>query len=670
MKPLKFPLITITCAFAVGIIVQYYWKISFSILLISSLFGALLFGVFYWKSNKKIIQNTTFGIVVYLLSFVLGMITFFVHLDSNKQNHYSKKTFEVTNSIRGVVQTPLKPNAKYNKYFVTVTSFNRANVSGKLLIYVPKKAKIILHSGAEIWFMAPVYSIPKAYNPYQFDYANYLEKQNVFHQVYANENYLKVIQQHHNADYFLENLRNSLSRSFDIHHFDAKTKAIVDALLLGQRVEMDTQTVTDYSNAGVIHVLAISGLHISILYFVLVFLLKPLKRVKFGNEIQLVIILSFLWLFALLTGLPASVTRAVTLFSFISIGNYFNQPKAIYNAMAISAFLILLFVPNAIFDIGFQLSYAAVLAIILFQPFYKKFHFTKNKIGIYFIDTILVSIAAQIGVLPLSLYYFNQLPMLFLLANLVIIPLSSFVLIYGILILVLNFILPEAAVFLGKLLSFLIQLMNDYIHWIAQFKSGIITNISFSGWLTFSMYLVIVVFIYWMYHTKTKNIKYIFGTILLFQLSYISVKWNENQGRELVVFNEKSTLIGIKNQNSVIAFTDIPENHNTTLNHYIRGTFSDSLRIFPMQNAISFQNKRILVIDSLGIYKTSIQPDIIVLTQNPKINLARLIKEMQPKEIVADKSNYKNNMSTWNATCKKEKIPFHAIAEKGFYRLK
>jgi competence protein ComEC len=306
----------------------------------------------------------------------------------------------------------------------------------------------------------------------------------------------------------------------------------------------------------------------------------------------------------------------------------------------------------------------------LFQPFYKKFYFSDNKIAVYFTDTVLVSLAAQIGVLPLSLYYFNQLPLLFLLANLVIIPLSSLVLIAGIVILPLNYVLPSVAVFLGKILAYSIQFMNDYIHWIAQFKSGIIRNISFSGWLTFSMYLIIVAFIYWMYHTKVKNIKYILVTVLLFQLSYISVKWNENQGSELVVFNEKSTLIGIKNQNSVIAFSDIPENHNATLNHYTRGTFSDSLRIFPMQNAISFQNKRILIIDSLGIYKTSIRPEIIVLTQNPKINLTRLIHEIKPKEIIADKSNYKNALKAWKATCRKEKIPFHAIAEKGFYRLK
>jgi competence protein ComEC len=639
--------------------------------IVFSIVGCLTLFVFlFWRSKKVLLQNIAFGITTYLLAFTLGMMNFYIHSDLNSKHHYSKKSFEETNSIRAIVTTTLKPNTKYNKYFILLSHFNDSITSGKLLLYVPKSNIETFHSGDEIWLNSVIYPVPKAFNPYQFDYSKYLEKQNVFHQIYTQENQIKIIQRHRTLDFYIENLRNNLSKSFDIHHFEPKTKAIIDALILGQRLELDKETIADYSSAGVIHILAISGLHISIIYFFIVFLLKPLKRIRFGAEIQLLIVLAILWLFALLTGLPASVTRAVTLFSFISIGNYFNQPKAIYNALAISAFLILLVKPNSIFDIGFQLSYAAVLSIVLFQPFYKKFYFSENKIAVYFTDTVLVSLAAQIGVLPLSLYYFNQLPLLFLLANLVIIPLSSLVLIAGIVILPLNYILPSFAIFLGKILEFSIQLMNNYIHWIAQFKSGIIMDISFSGWLTFSLYLVIIAFIYWLYHTKAENVKYILAALLLFQLSYISVKWDENNSNEFVVFNEKTTLIGIKNQNNVIAFSDVPENHNTTLNHYARGTFSDSLRIFPMQNAISFQNKRILIIDSLGIYKTSIHPEIIVLTQNPKINLTRLIQEMKPKEIIADKSNYKNTIKIWEATCKKEKIPFHAIAEKGFYRLK
>ena len=669
MKVLKFPLLTITISFAIGIIAEYYleWTFSKLITLLIFCFGAFCF--LFWKSKKVLLQNISFGITTYLLAFTLGMLSFYVHSDTNNANHYTKNTIEETNSIRAIVTSALKPNAKYNKYFISLSHFNDSVTSGKMLLYVPKINTTKLSTGDEIWLKNSVYPIPKAFNPYQFDYANYLEKQNVYHQIYTRENQIKIIQTHKNFDFYIEKLRNNLSKSFDIHDFEPKTKAIIDALILGQRLELDKETIADYSNAGVIHILAISGLHISIIYFFIVFLLKPLKRVEFGAEIQLLIVLAILWLFAFLTGLPASVTRAVTLFSFISIGNYFNQPKAIYNALAISAFLILLVNPNAIFDVGFQLSYAAVLSIVLFQPFYKKFYFTENKIGIYFIDTILVSLAAQIGVLPLSLYYFNQLPLLFLFANLIIIPLSSLVLIVGIVILPLNYVFPSIAVFLGHILEYSIQFMNNYIHWIAQFKSGIITNISFSGWLTFSMYLIIIALIYGLYHAKAKNVKYILQSILIFQCSYITVKWNENNRSELVIFNEKATLIGIKNQKNVIAFSDAPEHHSATLNHYKRGTFSDSLEVFSLENTIAFKNKRILVVDSLGIYKTSIRPDIIVLTQNPKINVLRLIQDVSPKLIIADKSNYKNNIKRWETTCRKEKIPFHAIAEKGFYKL-
>jgi competence protein ComEC len=392
LKVFKFPLLTITISFAIGIIAAFHLQWSFQTLVIL-LFACLgIFSFLFWNSKKVLLQKSYFGIATYLLAFSLGMLTFFVHTDSNKQNHYSKQSLEKTSSIRAIVATSLKPNAKYNKYFIHLKTLDDSLVSGQLLLYVSKTTEKKLHSGTEIWLNSTLYPIPKAFNPYQFDYAAYLEKQNVVHQIYANEKQLKIIQTHHNFDFYIENLRNKLSTSFNQHHFEPKTKAIIDALLLGQRVELDKETIADYSNAGVIHILAISGLHISIIYFFLIFLLKPLKRMRFGKEIQLLIVLVLLWLFAFITGLPASVTRAVTLFSFVSIGNYFNQSKATFNAIAVSALLILLVRPDAIFDIGFQLSYAAVIAIVLFQPFYKKFYFTKNVIGIYFTDIVLVSL--------------------------------------------------------------------------------------------------------------------------------------------------------------------------------------------------------------------------------------------------------------------------------------
>jgi competence protein ComEC len=653
-----------------GIIVQENSSFALPIVLCGLSICAALFAFFYLKNKRKLMPSWGFGIATYFLSVFLGMLTFYVHFDCNYNDHYSNQILSNSNTIRGIIHADVKPNARYAKYFLEIQAMNQKSASGRLLLYVAKTSKVVLPIGTEIVIQGSLFPIPKAFNPYQFDYANYLEKQNIRHQVYLQKSDIKAVQLHRNSGYYLERMRNVLCHSFDLHAFDSKTTAIIDALLLGQRVALDKETLMDYTNAGVIHVLAISGLHISVLYFFLIFILRPLRSFRFGKELELVLVLLVLWLFALLTGLPASVTRAVTLFSFMSVGAYFNRSKSLYNAMAVSALLILLFSPNTLFDIGFQLSYAAVLSIVLLQPFYKRLHVTQNKIARYFIDMICVSMAAQLGVLPLCLYYFNQFPTLFLLANIVIIPLSSFVLLYGILLLGLNFMLPSVALYLGKPLAFSIQYMNAYIHWIAQFKWGVISHISFSGFMVVTLYFLLFSFVYGLYSKSSTTIRYVMFSLFLFHMSYLIVKWNENESSECIVFNEKSTLIGIKNKNKVIAFTDQPEQHQTTLQHYLRGTFSDTLQVFPLQNVLSFQQKRILVIDSVGIYKTSLKPSVVILTQNPKINFERFIKEAQPTLIIADRSNYKKNIRAWKATCHKAKIPFHAIAEKGFYRLK
>lgn len=669
MKLVKFPLVPFSIFFAIGIAAEYSVHFSGLSLVLSFLGLLLILLLLSRKTNKELTQNPFFGIVTYLLALFLGMLTFFVHADENESNYYGKHHFEELNSIRAIVTTSLKTNFKYNKYFIEIQTFNDTIASGKMLLYVSKSNKK-LSAGEEIYLNAAIYPIPKAFNPYQFDYAKYLEKQDIKHQIYAAKNQLISVQIHKNVDYFMENLRNILSSSFEIHHFDATTKAIIDALLLGQRVTLDQETIADYSNAGVIHILAISGLHISILYVFILFLLKPLRKIRFGKELELVLILLFLWFFALLTGLPASVVRAVTLFSFISIGVYFNQSKSIYNAIAVSALLLLLFAPKMLFDIGFQLSYAAVIAIVLFQPFYKKIYFTENKIVRYFLDTISVSLAAQLGVLPLTLYYFNQFPLLFLAANLVIIPLSTVILVGGLMVLFFNFTIPMVALFLGKCLNFCVEIMNVYIHWIAAFENAVITSISFSGLLVAFLYVCIGFFTYWMYHRTAQNFKYIAISLFVFQLIYLGTKLSENTSDEFLVLNTKSDAIIIKEKQVLQAFTNHFEANKEAISNYKRGTFTDSLGVFPMQNVYFQSGKKILVVDSLGIYKTSIPPDIVILTENPKINLKRLLATFRPNLIIATKNNYKNSVKLWQTTCNKEKIPFHAIAEKGYYLLK
>lgn len=670
MNVLKYPIITITIGFVLGILANYIFKPSFKYIIISIVLISSVFVFAFFRAKKKLFQDVFFGIVGYFLIITLGVLTHHIHTDLNYENHYSKVMMHEKNVFVGTILSIIKPNEKYNKYVLDLEKCDDNGVIGKILLYYSKEDSIVLPVGQRLFFYKKLHAIPKAFNPNQFDYSKYLEKQNIYHQVFCHKGDIKKVEVKNNIGHFFYELRKKLKTSFSIHQFTPKTRAILEALLLGNRSDMDKETMNNYAKAGVIHILAISGLHIGILFVILSSLLNPLDKKKYGSIFKLVIIITFLWFFAIITGFSASVARAVTLFTFISIGKYFNQQQDIYNGVAVSALILLMIQPNFIFDIGFQLSYAAVLSILLFQPFYERFYFSKNKIAVYFVDIVLVSLAAQIGVLPLSLYYFNQLPLLFLFANLLVIPLSSSVLVLGVITLIFNFVFQPVAILIGKFLVVLVGLMNNYVAYVSKIEGGIVTNIAFTESLVLFLYLLIVAFIFWVYNREWYAFRNTILSLLLFQIAYVIIKKNENGYDEFLVFNSKKSIIVIKQKNEVIFLTDEEQKNRILMDDYIQSTFIDSVNIEPLQNTISFHKKRILIVDSSAIYKISKKPDIIVLTQSPKINLERLIKENNPDIIVADNSNPFYKIDEWKATCSQEKIPFHATAEKGFYRLK
>lgn len=671
MKIVKFPTIIITLFFTLGIVSDFYGNPALIWVLCITIVTALIFGIHFWLSRNHFVQKNYFGITTYLLSFCIGLLTHALHYEPGFKNHYSHFITE-TNTLQGTISERLKPNKYAEKYYLKITKVDGRAVFGKVLLNVSKKEIAHqLHSGDEIIIKGDLQPIAKTFNPYQFNYAAYLEKQNVFHQLYLKSgNHIQIGTQH-NLDYYVENYRNKLLNSFSVHHFSPETNNVIHALLLGQRQDMDAQTSENYTNAGVIHILAISGLHIAILYTMLLFIIKPMQRFKNGKLIQFLVILAFLWFFAILSGLSASVVRSVVMFSFVSFGLYLNKSGNIYNILAVSMLVILLFRPNFLFDVGFQLSYIAVFAIVWLQPLYRSITFSSYKIVNYFTDVLVISFVAQIGVLPLSLYYFNQIPLLFFLANLVVIPLSSFVLVLGIAVLLFNFILPDFAMILGKLLSFSIEIMNEYIAWIASFKHFIIKDIPFSFSLLLFSYLTLIGFILWLYDKQFSRLSFFLCTVVILQLSILNTFRESKNENEFIVFNNrKSSLLTEKRNNRIMVYTNdsLPQ-ENSNLKAYNRGKFNQQVEIRPLQNVFCYNTKKILLVDSIGIYTIKQRPDILLLTQSPKINLLRVINTMHPKAIIADATNYKSYVKRWRATCEKEKIPFHATAEKGFYRI-
>ncbi|HBK82040.1 MAG TPA: hypothetical protein DDZ41_00320 [Flavobacterium sp.] len=524
--------------------------------------------------------------------------------------------------------------------------------------------------GDVVWLRSSIQPIFKNYNPHSFDYANYLENQNVFHQIKCFSNHYFIAGKEKNTSFYIDKLRAALVASFEVHAFSEKTNAILNTLLLGQRQQLDSNTLNDYKNTGVIHVLAISGLHIGIIYAFFNFVFGFLNRFKYGKTLKLVVILIVLWLFALISGMSASVTRAVTMFSLFALGTFLNRRNNKFNAIAASFLLVLIFNPLLLFDVGFQLSYGAVIAILLFQPFYKKFYFSNQKIVIYLTDLILVSLAAQVGVLPLMLLYFKQVPLLFLAANFIVIPVSTLILILGLILLFLNFIALPVALILGKIISNLVEFMNGYIHWLSSYDQFIIKNIAFTPLLTLVLYLLIFSLIYWVYRQKYTSFVWVLFLVICFQITYFITNWFTTNKKELIVYNSKETTISVFQSQCITVYTnDSLVQKNANIQEYLTAQFNPKVQFASLNNVLYFKNKKIIIVDQSGVYKTSIRPDVVIIRQNSRINIERLIKTTKPKQIVADKSNSYTSIKRWKAMCLQYKIPFHAVSEKGYYRI-
>ena len=406
----------------------------------------------------------------------------------------------------------------------------------------------------------------------------------------------------------------------------------------------------------------------------LTFLLNPLPKNKLGYTIRLLTIIICLWGFAILAGLSPSVVRSVTMFSFVAVGMYLKKSTNIFHTLLVSMFLILFFQPSFFFDVGFQLSYLSLFFILWLKPLISDLWIPKNKIVTYFWEILTVSFAAQIGAFPLSIYYFHQFPVLFFITNLIIIPFLIIIMGLGVLVMVMAAfdLVPMITM---KSLEICIFFLNKIINWVASFEQFIIKDIPINWQTLICLYLLIIAFVILFKKPTYPKIVVALFSLLLLQTTLLITRWKIQNQQEFIVFNSwKNTLITERNGNKVTVYgnerTIDKLASYTVLKSYLIANNSSITGINKMQNLYYFNNKKIMVIDSFGVYSKQINPDIIILRQSPKINLERLIHVNQPKLIVADASNYRTTIQLWKSICIKKKIPFHATAEKGFYKVK
>lgn len=645
--PFNFPLCILLLGMILGIIGQDLLnKIGIAMSLLWS--GIAVGGIYYCHFRlKKFLKET-----VFLAGMSLGILVYNIHYEPNNSKHYLHKLSpEKAYSLVGRIE-----HIKNRQVIVALQPTETANYRGKLVLYLKDTLRENA-LGQAILFHSKLSPIAPAQNPYQFDYKRYMEHQGIYWQGYPTCYEIK------DAPSFspfikAKQLQGYLAATLSHYPFSKETVGVLKALVLGVRSDITPELYQQYINAGAVHILAISGLHIGIITYLLILfisLVVPAHR----KGVKIALLLVFLLTYAAITGFSASVLRAVVMFGGYSIAYLAESRRARYDSLLLSAFILLLCKPIFLFEVGFQLSYMAVLSIALFLPLGEKYRF-ENRFLNFFWDIIKVSIAAQIGVLPLSLYYFHQFAGLFLVTNVLILPLLGIILSVGIGVVLLASIqlLPYwLIVCYEKTLS----LMNHIIGYIASVEQLVIRDVYFDTICLCLCYLAIVWAVIYLRAKKVKFVYFFFLTLLPLQTYFFYLKYESGKKEQLIVFHQyKKTVIALQQgREATFYLSDTLSVPHTLIKNFCTQQQVSNLHYKALENIVPFKEDFLTIIDDKFYLDTSYPTHYLLLRNNPKIHLEKFLSNIRPKMLIADGSNYPFIIEKWKYTCQRLQIPFY-----------
>lgn len=530
------PFLRITIALTIGIIAGTYFTFSVKYGLI--ILALTLTVLFILNANYKYTFNRYFGPAINIFFIFIGI--FVTQAFNQKPALIEKGTFVAT-----ILETPLEKPNSWKTFAKIEAAFHSDSIfqTDETVIVYFEKGDVLneLKAGDVILFENTPQPIENKNNPYEFDYKKYLEQKRIYRQVYlSSENWEKTNVKNLMLVCRAELMRESLLQIYRKQALDENEFEILSALTLGYKRELDPETKRVFSASGASHVLAVSGLHVGIVFWVITIFFGFMKKYKTGRFFFTITAVLILWFYAFLTGLSPSVMRASAMFSIFVIGENMNRNSNIYNSLSASAFFLLLLNPNNLYDIGFQLSYAAVFGIVYLQPKIEKTVKVKNKFIRFFWTLVTVSFAAQIATFPLTTYYFGQFPAYFLITNIFVIPAVMLLIPMGILTLLFSKIYIISNI-LAFCINQLIKLTYSLLSMIDQLPSAVIEIQINHYQLFFILGIVSSAFIF-LKNQKIYYLKIGLISVLLLSLSNILININRLNYSELIVYNTPKKL--------------------------------------------------------------------------------------------------------------------------------
>ena len=703
----KSPFIRLLLFYAAGLITALYVRIStpwvLTILLLG--LGFVVIILLPLKIYRHFTHTWIFGIIVSAILFMAGM------MHGCLENISGEKAMKIAGSRNiFLVQIIEQPEIKTNsvKAVVRISKILEHEevvpCYFKALLYIEKdSASLALFPGAFLRIQACFNLVSSPQNPGEFDYRKYMAARKIYLQGWIStsdwcpDKKVSGIQ----IKSLANRSRNKLLASYRQLNLKPNEYATLSALTLGYRSELDPHTKNIFTRAGVMHVMALSGFNVAVIALLLSFLFKMLNGSFTGRIIRTIITLILIWAFALITGMSASVTRATVMLSFVLMGGILGKKVNTYNILFVSAFAMLAVSPALITDVSFQLSFAAVLGIIFFQPVLFRRLIIKSSPAKRIWQLFTVSCAAQLGTFPVSIYYFHQFPIFFWLTNLYVIPLVTLIIYLACAYFMLSLLKPLAWL-VGKILAGFVQFLLLAVGFIEKIPFALADGLH----LTIIQVIILIMIVFllgsWLSGKKSRSFQLALILLSILDLTGIINYYKQERQRSIIVNNLKdisSVNLIAKNTNILLVSPDtlitssglaysfddcwtekkvyhhariIDPDKKTICSQDIPGVYirqhflGDNLYL-------EFYGKSLVVLnnDSFQNKKTSepLNTDLIVISGSFYPDTDAILHLFNVNCLVIDSSVGSNYAWQWTEACNKSGIPCWNVAARGAYEL-
>lgn len=625
---------------------------------ISLIISYLLFINNFYKKLKAYNFKGYTGIVFYGFFFAFGGLSCLLNTQTFNDNYFANQEAQI---LKVWVANEPEQNGSILRFEANVCTqlFKEKNgekVSGKLLVALKTDSlnPVKLNYGDELIISAIITAVEPPYNPAEFDFKKWLASKNVYHQTFINQlNIIKLGT--NNGNFIIKYAIEVRQRQVAIYRKliqNNEAFAVASTLVLGYRSDLNKETLAAYSKTGTIHALSVSGMHVGIIYIFLNWLLFFLDRNKKLKILKVSTICTLIWYYALLTGFSPSVLRSAIMLSVFILAKTFNQNSNSFNIVAFTAFCLLCYQPFLIWDVGFELSFLAVLGLIYLQPKIYKWFYFKNKWIDKLWGTVALSLAAQIATFPFSIYYFHQFPVYFIFSNLFILLPLTIMMYLGIVILLLKLY------FLAPMFEWVITFTNNGLKWIADLPFSGISGIWLNKWQLILLSIALTLLVVALSNYKKKLLFGALFALLAFQSISLYTKIAQAKQQKIVFFSlRKNYAAAFIQSKEAIVVTDLLSNDKNyeffikpalhqmqiTNIHFVKWEQDTIINSFiKKQHQLLFNNYKILLLDSSFNYKTIHNLpkfEAVWLHQNPKKDIKDLRNEVQFSTLLIDASN-------------------------------